>query len=187
MGKGGNVMGQIPIYSIVAYSGTGKTTFLEKLIPELKKKGLRLAVIKHDAHDFEIDREGKDSYRITKAGADVTGLISGTKAVLMENRPVEPEDFLNKVDNVDVILTEGYKTGKWPKIMLYRKAAGKRLPLNPEECLAVVSDDKVEGKVPVYDLEDVSGVAEFLVNHIEEGKRRTDMPAVCLESSAKKC
>ena len=157
---------KIPIYSIVAYSGTGKTTFLEKLIPELKKRGLRVAVVKHDAHAFEIDREGKDSYRMTKAGAYVTGLISSEKAVLMENRPVDFEQMVRKIENVDVILTEGYKYGKWPKIMLYREAAGKPFAVDPKECMAVVSDVDIPGCTKRYHLDDAKGVAEFLVRRI---------------------
>mgnify|MGYP000072616355 FL=1 len=81
--------------------------------------------MKHDAHEFEIDREGKDSYRLTAAGADVTGLISAKKAVLMENRPVLPAEIIGKIDQVDVILTEGFKAENWPKILVYRKDSGQ--------------------------------------------------------------
>mgnify|MGYP000193464349 CR=1 FL=1 len=70
---------EIPVYSVVGILEAAKLLFLEKLIPELKKRGLRVAVVKHDAHEFEIDREGKDSYRLTAAGADVTGLISAKR------------------------------------------------------------------------------------------------------------
>lgn len=160
----------IPIYSIVAYSGTGKTTFLEKLIPELKKRGLRVAVVKHDAHEFEIDREGKDSDRITKAGADITGLISAEKAVLMENRPIDFEEMVRKIEKVDIILTEGFKHGNWPKIMLYREAAEKPMALDPKECIAVVSDVEIQGCEKRYPLDDAARVAEFLVQEIKEGK-----------------
>ena len=97
---------------LAAPSGTGKTTFLEKLIPKLKAYGLKIAIVKHDGHRFDIDHEGKDSDRFTKAGADVTGLISSEKAVLMDNRTVDPEEFLKKIDGVDLILTEGCCTGK---------------------------------------------------------------------------
>ena len=131
------------LYLLFAYSGTGKTTFLERLIPKLKARGLKIAIVKHDGHRFEIDHEGKDSDRFTKAGADVTGLISSEKAVLMENRQTDPEEFLKKIDGVDLILTEGFKQGPWPKIMLHRKGTGKPMPLLPEECLAVISDVEI--------------------------------------------
>lgn len=157
----------IPIVSFVAYSGTGKTTFLERLIPKLKARGLKIAIVKHDGHRFEIDHEGKDSDRFTKAGADVTGLISSEKAVLMENRQTDPEEFLKKIDGVDLILTEGFKQGPWPKIMLHRKGTGKPMPLLPEECLAVISDVEILGCKNVFPLEEIEKTADFLFRYIQ--------------------
>lgn len=178
-------MQKIPVLSIVGYSGSGKTTFLEKLILELKKQKIRVAVLKHDAHEFEIDKPGKDSWRFTKAGAAVTGLISDGQAVLMENRAASPEELIEKITNVDVILTEGYKTGKWRKILIHRKAAGKPLAVEPEECLTVVSDVEIAGIEKTeagrqYGLEDAAGVADLILVEIEnwkaenEEKDRTD-------------
>lgn len=155
-----------PIVSFVAYSGTGKTTFLEKLIPKLKAYGLKIAIVKHDGHRFDIDHKGKDSDRFTKAGADVTGLISSEKAVLMDNRTVAPEEFLKKIDGVDLILTEGFKHEPWPKIMLHRKGTGKPMPLQPEECLAVISDADIADCENVFQLGDVDKTADFLFQYI---------------------
>lgn len=157
----------IPIVSFVAYSGTGKTTFLERLIPKLKARGLKIAIVKHDGHRFEIDHEGKDSDRFTKAGADVTGLISSEKAVLMENRQTDPEDFLKKIDGVDLILTEGFKQGPWPKIMLHRKGNGKPMTLLPEECLAVISDAEVMDCENLFTLEEAEKTADFLFRYVQ--------------------
>ena len=157
----------IPIVSFVAYSGTGKTTFLERLIPKLKARGLKIAIVKHDGHRFEIDHEGKDSDRFTKAGADVTGLISSEKAVLMENRQTDPEEFLKKIDEVDLILTEGFKQGPWPKIMLHRKGTGKPMPLLPEECLAVISDVEILDCENVFPLEEIEKMADFLFRYVQ--------------------
>ena len=157
----------IPIVSFVAYSGTGKTTFLEKLIPKLKAYGLKIAIVTHDGHRFDIDHEGKDSDRFTKAGADVTGLISSEKAVLMENRQTDPEEFLKKIDGVDLILTEGFKQGPWPKIMLHRKGTGKPMPLLPEECLAVISDVEILDCENVFTLEEIEKTADFLFRYIQ--------------------
>ena len=157
----------IPVVSFVAYSGTGKTTFLERLIPKLKARGLKIAIVKHDGHRFEIDHEGKDSDRFTKAGADVTGLISSEKAVLMENRQTDPEEFLKKIDGVDLILTEGFKQGPWPKIMLHRKGTGKPMPLLPEECLAVISDVEIPDCENVFPLEEIAKTADFLFRYIQ--------------------
>lgn len=156
----------IPIFSLVAYSGSGKTTYLEKLIPELKRRGVRVAVVKHDSHDFEMDRPGKDTWRMTRAGADVTAILSGTHAALLENRPLSPEEMVGRIRDVDLILTEGFKHGPWPKILFYRRQADTPLPAAPEECWAVVSDAALPGDCPHFGLEDVSGLAELLIKEI---------------------
>ena len=157
----------IPTYSFVAYSNTGKTTFLEKLVPELKSRGLRVAVYKHDGHDFDIDKEGKDSWRMTKAGADVTIISSSTKAVIMENRYVDPEELVSRIENVDIIIVEGWKAGPWKKIAMRRAANGKDFPISPDECFALISDTPAEGFDNVFDINDVSGVAELLVSDMK--------------------
>ena len=163
------MVSDIPIISVVAFSGTGKTTFLERLIPVLKKRGLRLAVMKHDAHDFQVDREGKDSWRMTRAGADVTVLTNGQHAVLFENRPVEDAQILEQIRDVDLILTEGYKHGPWKKIALYRRELGKPFPCPIEECMAVVSDTAMENvPVPCYDFESVEKVADLIEEEIQK-------------------
>ena len=156
-------MTKIPIYSVVAFSGTGKTTLIEKLILELKGRGLRVAVVKHDAHEFDIDHEGKDSWRFTRAGADVTVVASGSKAAIMENRPVPLEDLLEKISDVDIIITEGYKQGNRPKIAIHRSATGKPLPIPAEECFAIVTDSPAYAGLPCFGLEDISGLADFLL------------------------
>jgi len=158
----------IPIYSIVAYSGTGKTTLIEKLVTELKSRGLRVAVIKHDAHEFDIDHEGKDSWRFTRAGAEVTVVVSGSRAAVMENRPVPVEVLAERINDVDIILTEGYKSGTWPKIAVQRRATGKPLPIPPADCFAVVTDVSPQsGGTPCFGLDDVYGLAEFIISDIE--------------------
>ncbi len=153
----------IPVYSVVAFSGTGKTTLLEKLIPELSKRGLRVAVIKHDAHEFEIDKPGKDSWRMTQAGAAVTVVASGTQAAIMENRFVPIDELIAKVQNVDVIITEGYKHGPWPKIALSRAGNGKPLPVDPADCLAVLTDEPAVTGPNVLGLNDVAALTDILI------------------------
>lgn len=156
----------IPVYSVVAFSGTGKTTLIEKLVAELKARGLRVAVIKHDAHEFEIDHEGKDSWRFTRAGADITAVVSGSKAAIMENRPVSLESLLDRITDVDLIITEGYKSGGWPKIAVHRSATGKPLPVPSAECFAVVTDGPGFSDAPCFGLDDVIGLADLLTRDI---------------------
>ena len=159
-------MNDTPIYSVVAFSGTGKTTLLEKLIIELKKSGLRVAAVKHDAHEFDIDYEGKDSWRFSQAGADVTVVVSKTKAAIMENRPIRIETLFGKIKDVDIILTEGFKHGAWPKIAVRRAAAGTPLPIPAEECFAVVTDVQERYDCPCFSLDDVRGIADLIIRDI---------------------
>lgn len=154
----------IPVLSFAAYSGTGKTTLLEKLIPALKRRGFRLCVMKHDAHEFEVDREGKDSQRMTQAGADVTLLTNGAHAVLFENRPIGTAALLAMVRDVDLILTEGYKHGPWRKVALHRAALGKPFPCPVEDCLAVVTDTPLDADVPCFGFEDIEPLADLIAN-----------------------
>ena len=160
-------MDKIPVLSVAAYSGTGKTTLLEQLIPLLKRRGLRLCVMKHDAHEFEADREGKDSWRMTRAGADVTIVTNGHHAAVFENRPVTDAELLSRVRDVDLILTEGYKHGPWKKIALYRRELGKPFPCPLEECMAVVTDTPLDTAVPCFAFEEVEALAELIVKEIE--------------------
>lgn len=156
-------MNGIPVYSFVAYSGTGKTTLLEKLIRELKGRGYRVAAVKHDAHEFKVDRPGKDSWRLTQAGADVTVVASATHAAIMENRPLDTETLLSRITDVDLILTEGYKHGAYPKIGLFRQASGKPLPQTADGYLAVLSDTPLQTDAPVLPLDDTAALADFIL------------------------
>lgn len=158
----------LPVYSFVGYSGSGKTTFLENLIPELKKKGLRVAVIKHDAREFEVDHEGKDSWRMTKAGADVTCITSSTHGAIMENRPIEIENVIGALRNVDIVLAEGYKQKNYKKIGVFREASQLPLPDIQDEYFAIVTDKPLQEKAPQFALDDYEGVAEFLANDMGE-------------------
>jgi molybdopterin-guanine dinucleotide biosynthesis protein MobB len=160
---------KIPVYSIVAFSNTGKTTMLEKLIPELRRRGLKAAVIKHDAHEFEIDKPGKDSWRLTQAGATVTIVASATKAAILENRFIPIDELIARITDVDIILTEGYKHGPWPKIALQRGGNDKPLPLEPGECLAVMTDVPVEtGNTPVLGLDDIKQLADLIIADVKD-------------------
>ena len=157
-------MNDIPIVAFSAWSGTGKTTILEKLIHILKQKGLRLAVIKHDAHEFEIDKEGKDSWRFTQAGADVMILSSEAKTAVIEQRQLGLKELLLKIQDVDLILVEGYNDEELPRIGISRKATGRGLRLPVEQHIAVITDEEMTGEIPVFALDDVEGVAEFLLD-----------------------
>ena len=157
------------VVSFVAKSGTGKTTLLEKVIVHLKERGYRLGVVKHDAHRFDIDHPGKDSYRLTAAGAD-TMLISSPEKLAMvkkhaESPPIE-ELLATYFNDVDLVLTEGFKKSTMPKIEINRQERSTTLLCRGEEhdptLVAVASDAKLELDVPVLDLNDARGVADFI-------------------------
>ena len=155
-------MTKIPILGIVGYSNSGKTTLIERLTAALRRDGLRVAVIKHDAHDFQIDHEGKDSWRFTQAGADVTAVISGSRAVLIENRPLPVEALLDRITDVDLILVEGFKKAAWPKILVCRGEPGEELAAAPEQCVAVVSEKLVEFGVPCFQRDNIGELTALI-------------------------
>ena len=153
-----------PYFSFVAWSGTGKTTYLERLIAELKRRGLRLGVIKHDAHEFQLDREGKDSWRFARAGADAVAVADGGKWALMDYRPAALGDILSRFRDVDLILVEGWHAEAENLIGLYRGESGKGLKPDLADCIAVVSDTPLEtGGVPQFPLDDPGPLADFLL------------------------
>ncbi len=165
----------VPVYSFIAWSGTGKTTYLERLIAALKAKGLRIAAVKHDAHRFELDREGKDSRRFADAGADVVAIADGGKCAVMEYRPVKLSELLARLPDVDLVLVEGWHEEAGNPILLHRAAAGQPPKLPPADCFAVVSDVPLDsGGRPCFPLNDPAPLADYLLAQIEAAGHRTD-------------
>ncbi len=163
----------IPVIGFSGYSGTGKTTLLEKIIPILKAGGLRVGVIKHDGHGFEIDRPGKDTYRFVQAGADRVLITSPDKTVQMIQNAMDLEACIGMISDVDLILVEGFKHASVPRIGIYRTTAGTSLPETAENYMAIVTDEALHGmSIPCFSLEDVQGVAEFIMKEAE--KMRSD-------------
>ena len=155
--------------SFVAKSGTGKTTLLEKVIARLKERGYRVGVVKHDAHRFDIDHPGKDSYRLTAAGADTMLISSPEKLALVKKHAAPPpiEELLaTYFTDVDIVLTEGFKKSSMPKIEIHRKERSPTLLCRGEEhdptLVAVASDEELSLDVPVLDLNDAEEVADFV-------------------------
>ena len=157
-----------PVVTFVGSSGTGKTTYLARLIPELKGRGLRLAVLKHDVHHFEMDHPGKDTYRFTAAGADVVTIANREKFALLQrtDRELSLEEIISRLPPVDLILVEGYKHNPYPKIEIHRAALGRPLIAPPEELLAIVTDEPVDSPAPQLDLTDLTGCADLLMRHL---------------------
>ena len=157
----------IPVFSLVGWSGSGKTSLIEHLIPCLQKEGLSVAVVKHDGHDdFVVDRENTDSARISSAGAEITAVVSSERGAVMINRPVAPEQLIKEIKGVNIILTEGFKEGKWPKILVYRRDGQKGPALDPDTCFIVVTDTWLDTKTVQFLPEQSEEIARYLVNSI---------------------
>jgi molybdopterin-guanine dinucleotide biosynthesis protein B len=155
----------VPIISVVGNSGSGKTTLLETLIRELKRRGYRVAAIKHDAHNFQMDHPGKDTYRLAEAGSDVVMISATDRLALLET--VHEERSLDELaamvsGRVDVILTEGYRRAAKAKIEVSRRDFGSELVTPSQELLALVTDQRFEVDVPHFGLDDAQGVADLL-------------------------
>ena len=154
-----------PIVSIVGKKKVGKTTFLEKLIPELRRRGYRVATIKHDVHGFEIDHPGKDTWRFRQAGSDAVVIASSDCLALIRNWPSTATlaDVATALGSeYDVILTEGYRRSATPKIEVSRRIVADELICQEQELIAVVSDQTFHLAVPHFNLDDAPGVADLL-------------------------
>lgn len=166
---------RIPVLGFVAASGTGKTTLLTQLIPILKQNGLRIGLIKHSHHDFEIDRPGKDSFRLREAGASQVMLVSRyRRAIITELSPEkEPElaEQLKQFDQseLDLILVEGFKAEKFPKIELHRPSLEQPLLYpNDPNIIAIATDAVLDTPTHLMqlDLNRPELIAEFIQTHV---------------------
>ncbi len=166
----------IPIISIVGKSNSGKTTLIEKLIPELNRRGYRVATVKHDVHGFEMDKEGKDTWRHRKAGSFSTAISSPTQFALI--RDMDHDMTLKEIcdrfiSDVDILISEGYKKDSEPKIEVFRKEAHKEpLCLNDDKLIAILSDQNFDLNAPCLKLDDVKGLADIIENKYPIGNRQ---------------
>jgi molybdopterin-guanine dinucleotide biosynthesis adapter protein len=154
------------------WSGSGKTTLIEKLIPLFARRGLRVSLIKHAHHTFDVDQPGKDSYRHRHAGASEVLVTSSRRWVLMHELRGEQEprfeDQLRHLSPCDLLIVEGFKYAPIPKLEVWRAVTGEPL-LHPNDShfVAVVTDAKVETRLPVLDLNSADAVAAFVVSHLQ--------------------
>ncbi|MGB6135996.1 MAG: bifunctional molybdopterin-guanine dinucleotide biosynthesis adaptor protein MobB/molybdopterin molybdotransferase MoeA [Shewanella sp.] len=178
----------IPVLGFCAYSGTGKTTLLKQLIPALNQRGIRLAVIKHAHHNFDVDIPGKDSYEMRKAGAKQVLVASHVRWALMTEDPVEDDPKLQhllrqiEADKVDIVLVEGFKKLALPKIELHRAAHNKPLiHVHDENIVAIAccEDTKVPDSLTRLDLNNVAQIADF----VEQYKKNWQAPKAQLPIS----
>ncbi|MBL7181010.1 MAG: molybdopterin-guanine dinucleotide biosynthesis protein B [Desulfobacterales bacterium] len=153
-----------PIISIVGKSGSGKTTLIEKLIPELKSRGYRIGTVKHAFHKLDMDKKGKDSWRHKAAGADTVIVVSHDTIAMVKDRPLGSLDDLERyIDDLDLVITEGFKQKNKPKIEICR-AARNTEPLcrDNSDLVALVTDMETNLNVPAFGLEDIKGLADLI-------------------------
>lgn len=153
-----------PIISIVGKSKSGKTTLIRKLIPELKKRGYRIGVIKHAFHEFEINKKGKDSWQHKEAGAETVVVSSPGRVTMVKDSEDETLDSLQKyLQEMDLIITEGYKNENKPQIEVFRKTAHKNpFSKGNHNLIALVTDSEVDLQVPRFGLEDIEALANMI-------------------------
>ena len=157
-------------FGFAGWSGSGKTTLIEKLLPLFVKRGLRVSLIKHAHHSFDVDHPGKDSYRHRQAGSTEVLVTSSRRWVLMhELRGEQEPSFEEQVKHLspcDLLIVEGFKHAPIPKLEVWRAVTGEAL-LHPNDphIVAVASDAKVETKLPLLDLNDAGAIADFIVKH----------------------
>ena len=159
------------IFGVVGYKNTGKTGLMERLVTEIAGRGLTVSTIKHAHHSFDVDHEGKDSFRHRAAGASQVLLSSNNRWALMSelrgNDEPKLEDLLAKLNPVDLVLIEGYKRDGHTKIETYRaQTNGSLLAPNDPTILAVAADCPVSVEQPVFDLDDTKSIANFILDKV---------------------
>ena len=167
------IKAECPVLGFAAWSGTGKTTLLEKLIPLLSAQGIRIGMIKHAHHEFDIDKEGKDSYRLRHAGAGQMLIASKKRWALMTETPEQKNDpnlqtLIDKLDQsqLDIILIEGFKHVPFDKIELHREQTGKPLIHSKDDSIIAIatdSPDSVSTQLPVLDINKPESVVDFIL------------------------
>lgn len=165
-------MFMMKIFGFAGYSGSGKTTLIEQLVPQFVMHGLKVSLIKHAHHDFDIDRPGKDSYRHREAGCSEVLITSSQRWVLMHELRGELEQSLrhqlNRLAPCDLVLIEGFKKEPIPKMEIHRAAMGQPL-LYPDDpyIIAIASDKQIEARVPLLDLNDSQQISDFILRHLQ--------------------
>lgn len=153
------------VVAVCGVKNSGKTTVLEKLVAWLTARGMSVAVIKHDGHSFEADRPDTDTFRHLAAGAAGTAVFDGEKFQVVKRAPVTEEELIALFPEADIILLEGFKYSRWPKVEVVRSAVSAAPVCDAGTLLALVSDLPLDRGVPVLDLEDTAGLGHIILTH----------------------
>jgi molybdopterin-guanine dinucleotide biosynthesis protein B len=168
-----------PVVSIVGKSGSGKTNLIERLIQEFKQRGYRVATVKHSPQEIDIDKPGKDSWKFTQAGSEAVVAVSPDRLLLTRSLEHEPkiEEILRTIgSDFDLVLIEGFRKGKAPKIEVHRKELGKELFCPVKILSAIVTDESLDIDVPQFPPSDTTAIADFIEeNLISQAKGDTTL------------
>jgi len=161
-----------PIFGVVGWKNSGKTTLVSRLIAELTRRGFKVAAVKHAHHGFDVDQPGRDSYRFREAGAREVAVVSGRRVAIMHELRDEEEPpleaVLERLSGSDLILVEGFKAHGHDKIEARRREAAQQTPMlgDMPGIVAIATDHGADtGEVPVYELDDIAGMADFILRH----------------------
>jgi molybdopterin-guanine dinucleotide biosynthesis protein B len=161
-----------PIFGVVGWKNSGKTTLVSRLIAELTRRGFKVAAVKHAHHGFDVDQPGRDSFRFREAGAREVAVVSGRRVAIMHELRDEEEPpleaVLERLSGSDLILVEGFKAHSHDKIEARRREAAQQTPMlgDMPGIVAIATDHGADtGEVPVYELDDIAGMADFILRH----------------------
>lgn len=159
-----------PVIAVSGIKNSGKTTFIENILPLLEERGIKTAVIKHDGHSFEADVEGTDTYRLRKAGAAGIAVYCDTHYMIINQQRTEPEYLMQQFADADLIICEGLKESAYKKIEIVRADNSNECVCEKEHLLAVVTDCEKEFERPVIGLNDYEGAAVLILEYLREEK-----------------
>lgn len=177
----------LPLIGLCAYSGTGKTTLLTKLIPLLNKRNFRIGIVKHAHHNFDIDHPGKDSYELRQAGAEQVAVTSKKRiAWIKEHKAIKNDATLSDalsvldINELDLVIVEGFKHEDFPKIELHRASLGKPLICTHDKNIIALATDTHVTTTPIphlLDLNNVNEIADFIISYIRSHDKKTPVHA----------
>lgn len=169
------------IISIVGKSHSGKTTLLESLIAEMKRRGHKVAIVKHSHHADDLDMASKDTWRFTRAGSELSVINSLDHLAIYRRTEnyFDPQEISNFILwDFDIILTEGFKSSNYPKIEVQRSEQGEELLTDPQQLLAVVTDKPLDADVPQFSRDDIAGIADLIEKSIIARQRANEIDLI---------
>ncbi|RAV12683.1 molybdopterin-guanine dinucleotide biosynthesis protein B [Paenibacillus contaminans] len=171
------------VFQVVGYKNTGKTTLICRLVQAFKRSGYRVGTIKHDGHDFEIDKPGTDTWKHRASGADMVAITSAFQTAMIESRPATLQELIGRMNSADIVLAEGFKAEHYPKIVLLKDREHRELlervsfPIaavcwydETDAADAVAEPGKAE--VPRFAIDDADGIFQLLLDHIRSNGQR---------------